>query len=118
MDYAVFNPKNQPELNLPIIYAFNNGGRYADGNVLGVLISESGFLLGSHVCSNESFMLKDLGVLSGSREDRHETFREFYPNGYRMEFVSEKDVENHEGLQKALDFLADRTNSTEELESR
>ena len=44
----------------------------------------------------------DLGfVLTDERPDSHETFREHYPDGYRMEFVPAKDVRGHSGLMAA-----------------
>ena len=47
-------------------------------------------------------MLGDLGIYDGSRPDRHETFRQHYPEGYRMDFVSYGDVDGHAGLQAAF----------------
>lgn len=45
----------------------------------------------------------DLGIIEGARPDRHETFREHYPDGYRMEFVSYGDVLSHAGLSAAVE---------------
>jgi len=84
----------------PVIYAFNNGGQ--QGFFEGVLLAEDGTFLGSHICSNEFFMPGDLGVRDGARPDRHERFRQHYPNGYRMEFVRYEDVPSHDWLQAAL----------------
>ena len=67
------------------------------------LLAEDGTALGSHACSHESYMPHDLGILEGTRPDRHEDFRKHYPDGYRMEFVSYSDAKDHEGLNKALD---------------
>lgn len=97
--WAVFNPHNRPLDELPVIYGFNNGG--SPGWYSGVLLAEDGKYLGGHVCSHEGYMPHDLGVLEGSRPDRHETFREHYPDGYRMEFVGLGDVRGHEGLAEA-----------------
>ncbi len=100
---AVFNPHSRPVEELPIIYGFNNGGppRFLSG----VLIAADGTTLGGHCCSNEGFMWGDLGILDGSRPDRHETFRKHYPDGYRMEFVGYDDVPNHAGLSAAIKML-------------
>lgn len=57
--------------------------------------------LGGHVCSSEFYMPGDLGVLDGSRPDRHEGFRKHYPDGYRMDFVTATDVLSHPGLEAA-----------------
>lgn len=97
--YAVFNPNNQPVENLPIIYGFNNGGSGEWRNAQ--LIAEDGKALGSHICSSEYYMWADLGILEDTRPDRHEDFKKHFPNGYRMEFISLKDVKNHPGLAQA-----------------
>lgn len=96
---AVFNPHSHPLSELPVIYGFNNGG---DCCFLGaVLIAEDGTGLGGHACSSEAYMPADLGILEGTRPDRHETFREHYPDGYRMEFVGAAKVKAHPGLMDA-----------------
>ena len=98
---AVFNPHNTPEIDLPVIYGFNNGGQ--SGFMAAVLIAEDGTCLGSHACSSESYMPSDLGILEGSRPDRHENdFQKHYPDGYRMEFVGDEDTADHEKLQAAF----------------
>lgn len=101
MTNAVFNPHGKPVEELPVIYGFNNGG--APGFMSAVLIAQDGQALGGHLCSNEYYMPGDLGVLEGSRPDRHEGFREHYPDGYRMEFIGYDDVRNHAGLSAALE---------------
>lgn len=100
MTNAVFNPKNLPVENLPIIYGFNNGSGM--GGVIGMLIAEDGTVLGSHASSDEAWLPYDLGVEEGRRPARHETFRKHYPDGYRMEFVSYKDVDNTPKLVEAF----------------
>jgi len=97
---AIYNPHNKPLEELPVIYGFNNGG--ADQTWYGQLMAEDGTPLGSHICSNESFMLNDLGILEGRRPDRHEHFQKHYPDGYKMEFVSHSNVDEHEKLMKAI----------------
>jgi hypothetical protein len=97
---AVFNPHSKSVSELPVIYGFNNGG--SSGWYSAVLMSEDGVELGGHVCSHECYMKHDLGILEGSRLDRHETFREHYPEGYRMEFVGYENVRKHEGLMSAI----------------
>ena len=99
--YALYNPKSLPITELPVIYGFNNGGSQDWWE--GVLLAEDGTYLGSHVCSHESYMPHDLGILEGSRPDRHETFKEYYPDGYRMDFVSRDAVQSHEGLTRACE---------------
>lgn len=99
--YVVFNPHDKPVEELPVIWGFNNGG--PPGWMSAVLIADDGELLGGHVCSGEGFMYGDLGIIKGHRSDRHETFREHYPDGYRMDFVPYDEVKTHEGLKAALE---------------
>jgi hypothetical protein len=100
--YAVYNPHDKPLEELPVIYGFNNGGTH--GWLYAQLISEDGMGLGSHICSHQGHMVHDLGIAEGSRPDRHKTFKEHYPDGYRMDFVSYSDVQNHKGLEKAFEL--------------
>jgi hypothetical protein len=99
MGYAVHNPHNKPLEELPVIYGFNNGGE--PDWLRGVLLAEDGTALGGHICSDEGYMPHDLGILAGSRSDRHETFQKHYPDGYRMDFVPASDVRTHPGLEAA-----------------
>jgi hypothetical protein len=96
----MFNPHGKPVEELSVIYGFNNGG--SSGWYSAVLISEDGVQLGGHICSHECYMRHDLGIMEGTRPDRHETFRNHYPNGYRMEFVGYSDLQGHKGLNDAL----------------
>lgn len=97
--YAAYNPHGKDVETLPVIYGFNNGG--SPGWYSGVLLAESGHALGGHACSHEGYMPHDLGVLEGSRPDRHETFRAHYPDGYRMDFIPSGEVSKHAGLSAA-----------------
>lgn len=99
--YAVFNPLGKPKADLPVIYGFNNGGKSVWMHAQ--LLAEDGTPLGSHICSAECYMLHDLGILEGTRPDRHEKdFKPHYPAGYRMEFVSRDEFDSHVGLKKAI----------------
>ena len=69
------------------------------------LIGEDGTVLGGHCCSHEGYMPHDLGILEGTRLDRHETFREHYPDGYRMQFVGYSDLKDCAPLNAALEKL-------------
>lgn len=100
MSDAVYNPLNRPVESLPVIYGFNNGG--PEGYKHACLIAENGVFLGDHCCSCEGFMPGDLGIIEGTREDRHLRFREHYPDGYRMEFVPQAAVKSHARLQAAF----------------
>lgn len=98
--WAVFNPHGKSEDCLPVIFGFNNGGQ--SGWMSACLVAEDGALFAGHMCSSEGYMPHDLGVLEGSRPDRHETFRKHYPDGYRMEFVGYAEVDGHEKLMSAI----------------
>lgn len=100
--WSVFNPHGKPIDSLPVIYGFNNGGE--PGWYTGLLLADDGTCLGSHICSSEGYMPHDLGILAGTRPDRHEDFRAHYPDGYRMEFVGQADVLSHAGLDAACDL--------------
>lgn len=97
---AFYNPHNKPFNELPVIYGFNNGG--SRGWYYAQLVSQDGDGLGSHSCSDEGYMPHDLGILEGTRSDRHERFVEYYPDGYRMEFVPSSEMNTHEPFQAAL----------------
>lgn len=97
---AVFNPHGRAIDELPVIYGFNNGGSHDWWHAQ--LITEDGMGMGGHLCSSECYMPHDLGCIEGSRPDRHEGFRKYYPEGYRMEFVSYAAVKQHEKLNAAF----------------
>lgn len=96
---VVYNPGDKKLQELPIIYGFNNGGN--SGWLSAQLIAEDGTALGGHCCSSEGYMPHDLGILEGTRSDRHDDFKKHYPNGYRMEFIPKSKVEGHAGLDEA-----------------
>lgn len=86
-------------MNKPKIYCFSNAG---GGDGVAYAIAEDGVVLGSHWCSHEGYVSHDLGVDKGSRPDRHEAYREHYPDGYKMEFIRASEIDAHSGLQKAI----------------
>jgi len=100
--WVVFNPNFAPIESLPIIFGFNNGG--ANRWYSAQLIAEDGTALGSHICSSPAYMPADLGVLVGTRPDRHETFMKHYPDGYRMVFIESEDIDGCAKLIKAFDL--------------
>lgn len=110
--FSVFNPNNLPIDTLPVIFGFNNGG--SPGWFSAVAIAEDGTCLGGHVCSDEGYMPYDLGILEGTRLDRHQNdYQKHYPNGYRMAFIPHADVPTCEPLQKAFELnKAQKTKGT------
>ena len=85
----------------PKIYVFSNvvGGREG----VCYAMAEDGRVLGSHWCSHEGFAPYDLGVVEGSRPDRHKHYAEHYPDGYEMEFVPAAEIDGHAGLTAAYE---------------
>lgn len=101
--YEVWNPHNKPVEDLPVIMGFNNGG--SPGWYSAVAIAEDGMGLGGHLCSHEGYMRHDLGILAGSRPDRHENdYRKHYPDGYRMTFIESADIKTDTKLQRAFEL--------------
>jgi len=97
----VFNPNNKPEEELPVIMGFNNGG--SSGWYEALAIAQDGTVLGGHTCSDEGYMRADLGIIEGTRPDRHETsYQIHYPDGYRMAFIESQDIDSCEVLQEAF----------------
>ena len=102
--YAIFNPHNRPVESLPVIYGFNNGGSLGWG-YSAVAIAEDGHCLGDHYCSREAYMLHDLGILEGTRQDRHTNdYQKHYPDGYRMAWVPTEEIETFEPLKIAFEL--------------
>lgn len=100
---CIFNPHDKQVETLPVIFGFNNGG--SPGWYSAQLIAEDGTWLGGHICSHEGYMRHDLGIIDGSRPDRHkEQFQPHYPDGYRMVFVPFAEVKNCEPLLKAFEL--------------
>lgn len=98
---ALFNPHNKDPNELPAIYGFNNGGN--PGWYIAVAIAADGTVLGGHACSAEMYMLHDLGILEGTRPDRHtDQYQPHYPDGYVMVWVPSDEVTDHAGLQEAF----------------
>lgn len=101
--YAIFNPLNKPVSELPVIFGFNNGG--SPNWYSAMSIAQDGTILGGHICSAEAYMPHDLGILEGSRPDRHEeSYKVHYPNGYRMEFVPTEQIPGNEALQHTFEL--------------
>lgn len=84
----------------PNIYCFSNVE--SGGNGIAYAMAEDGTVLGSHWCSHECYVSGDLGVTKGARPDRHETYKEHYPDGYEMIFVPASEVKTHKGISNAI----------------
>lgn len=98
---AIYNPLSKEVSELPRIYGFNNGG--SPGWYDAIAIAEDGHVLGRHLCSDEWYMPHDLGILVGTRPDRHKNdYSKHYPDGYVMEFVPTEDLKDHKPLNEAI----------------
>jgi hypothetical protein len=103
---TVFNPNNLPEDDLPVIMGLNNsksGG--SPGFMRAIAVAQDGTVLGEHLCSHEGYMPHDLGLIEGSRPDRHEnSYQKHYPNGYRMVWIPTDERDNSKLLQRAFEL--------------
>ena len=84
-------------MSKPKIYAFSN--TMEGGESEAIAMAEDGEVVSSHWCSNECWVPHDLGVTS---DWHHEAYKEKYPDGFEVEFIKARDVDAHEGLQKAV----------------
>lgn len=108
--WSVFNPHDKPLADLPIIYGFNNGG--SPGWYSAVSIAQDGTALGGHCCSAEAYMPHDLGILEGTRPDRHkDSYQKHYPGGYRMVWVPTEDLAGHPGIDEACRLNRERADA-------
>lgn len=99
---AIWNPHNKPVETLPVIFGFNNGG--SEGWYHAVALAEDGTALGEHICSHEGYMRHDLGIIDGTRRDRHEeSYKKHYPDGYRMAFIAYAEVRECKELLAAIE---------------
>lgn len=89
-----------PEAAKPKIYVFSGVAEGREGPCYAM--AADGIVLGSHWCSYEGYAPRDLGVIPGSRPDRHQHYAKHYPGGYEMEFVRAAEIDNHAGLQDAF----------------
>lgn len=78
------------------IYCFNNGG--SPGWLSACAMAEDGHCLAQHICSHESFMLHDLGMISDWKHDQYNAH--FGEGNWELEWVS--NPRTHEGLQAAF----------------
>lgn len=89
-------------MSKPKIFVFSNVKGGGDG--ICYAMAEDGHVLGEHWCSHELWAKHDLGVVEGSRPDRHEEYAKHYPNGYEMEFVHSSEIGDHPGIERAYEL--------------
>ncbi len=88
------------EDQLPKIYAVHNG-EFGSGMEIWIVIAEDGHFLGSHVCSNRTFVQHDLF----DRADRQVVNEAHYPDGFEM-MILQKDEQLPADVQARNQALA------------
>jgi hypothetical protein len=79
------------------IYAFNNGGGRLGISVQA--LADTGEVLAGHFSSNEGWGKHDIGIGS---DRKHDLYDKAFPEGWEIEWVERRDIDTHEGFQKAL----------------
>jgi hypothetical protein len=97
--FCFYNPLGKPISELPSIYGFSNGG--GGWGIMAQLITQDGVPIGTHICSAFHFMYGDLAI-TNPLSSRHESFREYYPDGYQLEMVIDEGKATHPGLIEAI----------------
>lgn len=88
----------------PKIYLWGNAhAPWPRGGVVCYSMAESGHVLGSHFCSNGSWMRHDLH----DREDRKATCESFYPDGYELVILPEGEAPPQEVMDRNEALPAD-----------
>lgn len=78
---------------------FNSRDPYHDGPA--VAIAADGTVVAEHFCSCEGWAVHDLGMRADCNW-KHDRYDATYPDGWETEFVLNKDIETHAGLQEAF----------------
>jgi hypothetical protein len=82
---------------------------WGEDAVLGYALAEDGTGLSSHLSSNIDFSKHDMGLTS---DWKHDVYKEHYPDGYELEWIEEKDLDNHADFCRAYQInLEKRKNS-------
>ena len=92
------------EMKKPKIYLFCTPcGKYG---LCAKALAEDGTKLGGHLSSNEKFAKHDIGLTSTWH---HDDYQKYYPDGYEVEWVDQKDFETHEGFRQAMKLFKEKT---------
>lgn len=63
-------------------------------------------------------MPHDLGILEGTRQDRHEEqYQKHYPGGYRMVWVPTSELKGHIGIDEACRLNQERSEARKAAEA-
>lgn len=99
----------QAIIALPKIYLFISCGYESCLN--GWAMAEDGNMLAMHVSSSESWAMHALGLCS---DRKHDKYKQYYPNGYELEWIDNAYIITHAGLQAALILNQALKNNIEE----
>lgn len=92
---TTFAKVSEPKIYVSYVLAPNWGPT----EVLAFALAEDGTGLGSHLCSNPTFIRHDMGFTSSRHRDAYD---KHYPDGYDLEFIEPAFLDTHEGFQKAF----------------
>lgn len=81
------------------VYCLPAGGIWEPDDVIGYAVAEDGTGLVSHLSSSVGFSKHDMGITSNWH---HDAYQKHYPDGYELKWIEEKNLDNHEGFQKAF----------------
>jgi hypothetical protein len=81
------------------IYCFVNGRNSFGCSV--VALADDGRCVAGHLSSNIHFAIHDIGITS---DWKHDIYKELFPDGYELEWIDEKDLDDHVGLQAACEL--------------
>jgi len=85
-------------------------GAEPTGDVIGYALAEDGVGIASHYSSGENWSKHDMGITS---DWKHAYYEKHYPNGYELEWIDFKDLDNHEGYLKAMELNAQQKSESE-----
>lgn len=88
----VYNPHNVSEDSLPTLYGVVLTLFASDIGV--TVMDKEGKYIYQHISSDEHFAKIDIGFTIGSKFDQS-LYMRFYPDGYKTEFVSFREVDKH-----------------------
>lgn len=84
-------------MSLPKIFIFNNGG--SPGWYSAQALSEDGYFLAGHICSEDGWIDHDMGITS---DWKHDVYNKHYPGGWELVRVT-GNIKEHEGLKAAYE---------------
>jgi len=71
------------------------------GDVIGYALAEDGVCIASHFSSGCNWSKHDMGITS---DWHHDSYKKHYPDGYELEWIDFKDLDNHSEFLKAKEL--------------